>query len=480
MINILTNPEAIDIAGNGLKFEVEGSEYSITEGVNAQISITKIGPLADGNVFKLLNQDSGISENITVKVSPDFEQNEMLLSQQISIIVAGLLAIDFVSKYYIITYAGSVITIKMRTQIAHAFPFLITNLPAAFNYSGLITGVAPVTKTDYSISGKLFDVADNDSLISEFTLSPDTEAKATVKIGELLSDFVKPQIPLFNQLVAVYNAFNYRVHFAEKYEVSSVMRTNNATIFNGLTLTGKMDSVKAKTFSLSAYLAAKNWLNTIKQSAYVPYETDFMLYWLNYTAYTAIAIEVTATFTDGTTATFTMATPTVLSNQFLRINTSYISSEILALYPELECLKFTVILKNGANELLEPYVIYTESKALFNQTFSFINEFGQLETFYTTGTQTQTLQTKRNTALTIENNVLSAIEDAYDKFEVNTGPLYRTEAEALKQCLLSSTIYRHDEGILTPCIPDDGSFEIIPNSLDLFELKFSYRHAYNL
>ncbi len=497
MINVIRQPELYDTTGNGLAFEIEGTDLYEQQGNFASIILSKADDesIRSGDKFILKNFDTGNDLVITAVGNPT-NPNEITATASMSEIISDLNSVAEFNKYYeAIAVSGSetfthYMKIQTREKVDYDWSGFVK--PFSMNIESQVTGIAEVLRADYSIYAKLYQLNADDTTvdIAEFDLDVNENNSTVFKPGSILENYIELKKPNLSADTAIeIELFKYRVQFAEKYRTGEDLNIYNSVIIDKYCVKGKIPFNEFPSGGFLSFTNAKNALNKIDYPIYIFEDAEFYI-----SAFINVrnGVEIFAKifYDDRTTAEQVVQTNYFAFGNIIMFPTSIKKLKLDEIKPGT-IYKYMLVARDKAFtgiEITKWMTFIVVDKPLYMRQFAFQNSLGVLEFFYTKGKQTKKITTKKaqyKKEMPIgykadDAEIIQFTENAYNNFEVSTGSISRKEAENLQQIFNTEIFYEIINGKYVRCNVTTGSTKIIDEDKDLVELKFAYRYAFDL
>ncbi len=477
---------------------MQGENLIIQQGDYGNTRMMKsAGNIPDGEYFVFLNPNTGESFYCTSKFNPT-QPNEFPIPSTLYEVADGLNNIAEFAQFYnaVVTLLGATPLMTISTSSYFNTDWNITrdNLPLLMsNFFGENDGHAPIYVEDYSIVGTLFfiDTAGDQLELTKFELIPDIEMKAEVKLGILLKDYIKKELPnIINP--EFYKDFptKYRVQFAEKYRVDDELKTFISVTKDYFAFRGKIPFTKFPEFDLITFSSGeKNFLSWIDFNIYLWTNTHFYLnYFLRDSPIYDTYLHAIIYYTDRTSEEVSIPTVQFGGGSIFQLPCSVKDLNLTQYSPSKTIFKYQLALVIGTSAVMTKWMtFFLIDKPLYARQFTFLNSFGVWEFFQTKGKQTEKLKTKRSEYkrdITIgyaasDAEIVSDIEESSNLFELETGSITKMEAQNLSNMFDSPFLFEIIDDKYIRCQLVAGTTDIVPEDEDLFSVKFSYRYAFD-
>jgi len=494
MITILHQPKLYDFAGNGLPFQLQGEKVIAESGSGGELVVEKAVPanmVADGEFFRFLNFDTGNYFDLIARTTPT-EDYEFQATTSMADIVTAINNMPIFSQYYT-ALCVDVINIVINTNISQTtnWDATLDNLPEHVSLVDRIDGTAPTLVSDYSIIGKLSKLEAPVIIdLFEFSLDPDKDMITQIKLGKMFKDYIPHNLPDINNTELAENGIDkYRVQLAEKYRTVDGLETFNTITNDYFALSGKIPFAKYPDFDIIDFSGAdKNYLTWINYQVFLWVNSYFLLnYFFTATSQT-VHLRAKLYYTDRTDEEVNVKSIAANINNILQFPCSVEKLNLTQHSPTKTIYKYQLALVDGSDVAFTKWMtfILTE-KPLYARQFLFLNGFGVWENFNTKGKRSEKLKSKRtitNKELSVnyvhtDSELISEVEESYSLFDIETGSVTKMEAENFTNMMLSNELYEIVDDEYLRCYIITGSVEIVPEDLDLFSIKFSYRYAFN-
>jgi hypothetical protein len=499
MITINSQPKEIDFSGNPLAFKLSSDEYIVSAGVEAYMTLTKVGTLTGGQTFIV----SFLDYDLTFRVGTGSTDDGLYIPT--SATIDQLL--EYMSYNYLLTKYYNC-TKKSSTELK----FEAIEVGTEFNIEADVTNSAGLTTSKVAGTDRLLEANFKmfwqlyfknkyriyyDSIPEQFA-DVDEDGEVTIHINKILEqglNTISIELPEFNTQFLKEGKkilFTYYLKFAEFYGSDpAVMRLNESDVLYAIKGNLPFDKFPGHDFYGDLQLSGA-FLTNKTQPIETFKEAQQFLTWIN----TGSTIDTLAVVVRCYRKASPASPMVMVRDWFYDVDNKDVivcPAGYNQLYVQTtgDCFKYEVYLAEVFDD--SPPVIKSEvieftvlPKPLFAKQFLYRNNFGAYETLIAEKVQnkfeieTQIYEKDLEYDYQLPSGEMVVItENAHNKYTVRTGTMNKVAADHLCEMLSNNEVYITGNLQFIPIIIEKGSVELSDEADDLFMVKFDYRYTIN-
>lgn len=503
-VTILTSPPTYQFVKNFVAFKVRGNNYKLSLGSTAFVSFSKTGDSVVGDTFDFDFLD--ISVHMSAVASPNDTGTQFTAGGSASQFAADLYSNYYISKYFIITYTTTLVTLVWKAGAGQVLNFSMNEAITGWSTTAH-PGANPVYNTPFKLLCRTYiedqPFSNDFRLLNEGDHDVADDETTTIQIQHSLAPTFRnhpegyPYLDypsFFNSSwwnICNYALKRYKCEFFEMIANTPQKMYASSILF---VLNGKypFDEWAYGDF-FGNYPASKRFLTNMPDERITYYGTKQFLYFLcshsSFTTITDIYMWVEIRYDDGSNFIAAGPVSSTAGDFYQKIIEFEVGAEFLdlnAINPTKTISYYTIYLSDdaiGANVIAGPVLFRLIPEPWNKKEFIYKNRYGVFETLIAEGFEDSSFEVSR---IESEINVSPVYrpENGYtysqttrtqDIKHVLTGKKTEKECEVLREMLESDWLLLAGPDGWIRCILVDGTFKINDEGEDMFSIEFSYK-----